>query len=73
MKRAVSFPAVGLDGVLAYKLGVLGIFGALIVAVVLNSVVAAAIAFGGLVVSMRMQRRYEARRLHGIKRRRRRH
>jgi hypothetical protein len=72
VKGPVSFPAVGLDGVLAYKLGVLAIFGALVVAVALNSVVAAGIAFAGLVLSMRLQRRYEARRLHGIKRRRRR-
>ena len=60
------------DGGLAYKVGVVALFGVLVVAAFVNSVPAAALAFAGIVVLLRLQRRYEARRLHGIKRRRRR-
>lgn len=63
---------MGFDGAVAYKLGVLAVFALLVVAVALNNLVLVGLALFALVVSMRGQRQFEARRLHGIKRRRRR-
>jgi hypothetical protein len=63
---------VGFDGAVAYKLGVFAVFALLVVAVALNNLVLVGLALVALVLSMRGQRRFEARKLHGIKRRRRR-
>ena len=61
-----------MDSALALKLGVASIFGVLVVAVVIGKVTVVVIAFGALVLSLRFQRRQEAKRLHGYRRKRRR-
>ena len=61
-----------MDSALALKLGVASIFGVLVVAVVIGEVKIVVVAFGVLVLSLRFQRRQEAKRLHGYRRKRRR-
>jgi len=60
------------DSALALKLGVASIFGVLVVAVVIDEIAMVVVAFGALVLSLRFQRRQEAKRLHGYRRKRRR-
>jgi ammonia channel protein AmtB len=60
------------DSALALKIGVASIFGVLVVAVVIGEVTIVVAAFAALVLSLRVQRRQEAKRLHGYRRKRRR-
>jgi uncharacterized membrane protein YdjX (TVP38/TMEM64 family) len=59
------------DSSLAIKLGVASIFGALVVAIAIDEVAIVVGAFLALVLSLRFQRRQEAKRLHGYRRKRR--
>ena len=61
-----------MDPALALKLGVASIFGVLVVAVVIDEVAIVLAAFGALILGIRLQRRSEAKRLHGYHRKRRR-
>jgi len=60
------------DSALALKLGVASVFGVLVVAIAFDEVAMVVVAFGALVLSLRYQRRQEAKRLHGYRRKRRR-
>jgi ammonia channel protein AmtB len=60
------------DSALALKIGVASIFGVLVVAVVIGEVTIVVAAFAALVLSLRVQRRQEAKRLHDYRRKRRR-
>jgi hypothetical protein len=63
----------GIEATFVIKMLVAALFVVLVFAVAVGHILGATVAFCGLVLGLRLHRREEARRLHGVRRRRRRY